>query len=315
MIPLALERGREALQARLAPGGFKRARWDSRVIAESEGQRLVVEYALNDDAAPGLRPRKRVIAKFYSDGMGERSFDIMRRIASALAALPGKPPVLAIPRAYFYDPELRLQAQERAPGTPYSELLARRSFRGHLRLAGRALACLHGLPPAGEVPKRMVEHMAELMRPHPSRLAEALSEVGPRVERLVAAMLDAESRWGETRPAWLHRDFHMEQLFRSRGRVWLIDWDLAAVGDPALDVGNFLLQIRKTMKERSEAGREAFLEGYLGERPGPEPARIAVFEAFNCLRRACKRYRVKDVRWRERMMEMLAASEQCMGFA
>jgi len=315
MEPRAIERGGELLQALIAPGRVKRPRWDSRVIAEGEGQRLIVEYSLNDDAAPTARPSRRLIAKFFSDGMGARSFSVMRCIASALDALPGQPPVLAIPQAYFYDPDLRLQVQQRVRGTAYPELLARRGFRIHLRLAGQALSCLHSLPVSGEAPRRMAEHMAELMRPHPLRLAEALPEMRVRVEGLVSAMLEAESRWPGTPPSWLHRDVHMDQLFRYEGRVWLIDWDLAAVGDPAVDVGNFLLQIRKSAGDRSEAGRAAFLEGYAGGQGAPDPSRIAVYEAFNCLRRACKRYRVKDNDWRERMLEMLAAADRCMEFS
>ncbi len=309
-----LELGRDALLRRLSPIGSARPRWDPRVIGRSEGQRLIVEYALKDDALLRARPRARVIAKFFSDGMGAHSYQVMRRVAAGLDRLPGGPAVLAIPEAHFYDPELRLLVQQRVEGTLYPELVSRRNYRMYLRLAGRALACLHRIDAGGEPVRRIGEHIAELMRPHPLRVAEEVPALRSRIEALVAALHAAEAGWPALAPAWLHRDFHMSQLFHHRGRVWLIDWDLAAAGDPALDVGNFLIQVRKEIADRtrSEPGRAAFLEGYAEGGGADVGARPAVYEAFNCLRRACKRYRVRDGRWQERMNGLVAAAERCL---
>lgn len=42
------------------------------------------------------------------------------------------------------------------------------------------------------------------------------------------------------RPCGIHRDFYADQVIVDGDRLFLIDFDLYCMGDPALDVGNFL---------------------------------------------------------------------------
>ena len=45
--------------------------------------------------------------------------------------------------------------------------------------------------------------------------------------------------------AGIHRDFYADQVIVDGDRTWLVDLDLYAAGDPALDVGNFLAHIEE----------------------------------------------------------------------
>ncbi|MGO1971888.1 MAG: phosphotransferase family protein [Propionibacteriaceae bacterium] len=79
---------------------------------------------------------------------------------------------------------------------------------------------------------------------------------------------------GDVRPVLLHRDFHDGQVLVDGDRVGLIDFDLMAVGDPALDLGNLIahLELRELqgMLEDATPLVEAVLEGY---RPQPDVRR------------------------------------------
>lgn len=86
---------------------------------------------------------------------------------------------------------------------------------------------------------------------------------------------------GDVRPVLLHRDFHDGQVLVDGDRVGLIDFDLMAVGDPALDLGNLIahLELRELqgMLEDATPLVEAALEGY---RPQPDVRRrIPVYRA------------------------------------
>jgi len=302
----AIEHGRHALERQLPVIGTRRQAWHPRVQDQREGQRLVVEYAPHERAAAV----RCVIAKFYSDQTGVNSFEAMTSVSAGIDSMVGTAPALAVPRALFYDGDLRLLVQERVVGAPYLELLERRNFRSHLRLAGRALACLHSLP-CHLAAKDIEEHMAELMRPHPLRLAEALPHERARIESLVCALV-AAARARQRGCARLHRDFHMRQLFRRGKRIWVIDWDLSASGDPALDAGNFLVNICKHAPERAQHGSAAFLEGYLSDGPAEVEARLPLYEAFNHLRLACKAFRLREPGWDEPMRGRLLASERSL---
>jgi aminoglycoside phosphotransferase (APT) family kinase protein len=61
-----------------------------------------------------------------------------------------------------------------------------------------------------------------------------------RIERLLAACDRLGGSIPEPRACGVHRDFYADQVLVSGQRLVLLDFDLYCVGDPALDVGNFL---------------------------------------------------------------------------
>lgn len=159
---------------------------------------------------------------------------------------------------------------------------------------------LHGLelPESSEwseLPARSFdEHVGDLVHPHPEALAEDRPELAGALRAVLAGCRAATAGGGHGRAAPLHRDFHPRQLFHGGRQVWLIGWDLAAAGDPGLDLGNFvaLLEIK-----HGEAGRPmaaAFLDGYAARSAGwPQlAARLPGWQATACLRRACKALRL-----------------------
>jgi|SRR6267378_2869475 len=304
----AFARGEQALR-RAWPTQAK-WRWEFRILQWREEERLIADCALRHPDAHSLR--QRVIAKWYGDTTGSVTFALMQTLERQLEAQNDS--LLAAPRPLFYDPAARMLVQEAAPGMPYQDLLKGPRYRHYLRQAGRALARLHRLPGVAAGPgKRLQDHMKELMRPSPLALTKAVPELRAQVEALVAAMLRAEAAWGGNwAPAWLHRDFHIGQLFYGRGQVWVIDWDLAACGDPALDIGNFLHNLDNHLAGQAAAGRAAFGEGYLESGEAVVVRRSPLYEGFTCLRRACKAFREQHPGWRSDISKFIAAGEQCL---
>ncbi len=280
----------------------------SKVLAEAPGERLVVEYAYSLGAKQWRS--EALVGKFYADDTGRQTFRAMQALAAALTAASAPP--LSVPRPVFYDPHRRFLVQERVAGIPYVELVALRDSGNYFALVGKALACLHSQRLAVGSDKGLPEHLAELVRPHPLELAERCPRYRSLVEALLETMIKRERafrRGVDSTP--LHRDFHLRQLFYDEGRAWLVDWDCYAKGDPAFDLAFFLVYL-DTHVAKCAPVRDAFLEGYFSLRPAPMLERVPVYEAFNYLRRACRRFRLKDADWPRQVAEMMKRSAQCL---
>jgi aminoglycoside phosphotransferase (APT) family kinase protein len=278
-------------------------RLQSKLLDTPNGERLVAEFSFE-----GTAPPEPLIAKCYGDDTGEHSFLVMTTLAAALAHHPH--PTLTIPAALCYDGARRCLVQQRVEGTPFFSLAGTGQFLPALRRAGDALADLHGLDVTmGEI-TRVADHLRDLIHPHPLELAERLPEHRTRIRSVVAA-LEARLAVG-VRPRPIHRDFHLRQLFLDEHRVWLIDWDLFARGDPALDVGNFLMYLETRLDADREAAAEVFLESYFGRGSADVYPRIGLYKGLNYLRRASKYCRLGQLGWAAKSAMMLARAEACI---
>lgn len=277
-----VEAGAAALRAYLGIGA--RPACVARAMAAGPG-RQVVDYRFELD---GDRPAPRLVGKFYPDDEGRRAYATMTRLCARLEERPGA--LLAVPAPTFYDPGLRLLALARVEGEPLADLARGPRAGSALHLVGRALAELHRLPAPAILALGLRDHLADLVRPHPEVLPAHHGALGRRAMALLAELLAAEDH--TIAPAPIHRDLHLRQLFLGAGRVWLIDWDLFAAGDPALDVGNFCAYLHTHLVEGSRRAVAAFLEGYTAGGGAAAIGRAPLFAAFTYLRLACKGVRL-----------------------
>ncbi len=281
----------------------------SHLLEASGTQRLVVECAFDADGSADARS---FVAKCYADDSGAPAFDVMRKLAAALPALP-QPSTLALPAALCYDAPRRCLVQQRVPGRSLRELMDDPAAATWFARAGKALSELHRLPLPAVPPRYLRNHLGDLMRPHPVDLAKALPRHGNRILALVAEMEGLEWYWiEEIVAAPVHRDFHMRQAYCHEDRVWVIDWDLFGRGDPMLDLGNFLMVLETRAGNRREALAEFFLEGYFARGNHAGRKRIPLYTALNFLRRACKSYRLRKADWEQEVEHMLTRAEQCL---
>lgn len=265
--------------------------WSVRTLEESPDGRAVVEYACD---------ARRVIGKFRADGGGGESLALLRELHARATATA----TLRVPRPLAWlEPEGALLT-EAAAGEP-CRTLDPLAGRDTLERVGRALSELHRLPLSWGAPRRMPDHLAELVRPAPEALAAALPAHAARIRRALDRLAADEAAWGPLPAALLHRDFHLRQLFDDGAHITVIDWDDAACGDPAFDVGYFTTYL-KTHHEQpaAEAGIAAFRDGYGGD--VSLWSRIPVYERFNHLRRACRRFRLRDGGWERELERMLS---------
>ncbi|MCP3915348.1 MAG: phosphotransferase [bacterium] len=148
----------------------------------------------------------------------------------------------------------------------------------------------------------------ESVRPVPDGVDRALEDL-----RRTAVV---GQRPGSQPPVFLHRDLHDGQLLTEDGRVYILDFDIAAAGDPALDLGNLTahLQLRALQgwcgasQARAEECASALLEGYASTGSGFY-GRLSWYQASTFLRLAL----VYDLRprWRPLSPTLISMSRRC----
>ena len=269
-LEFALDPGRMGpLLAAALPSTSTGASADGTVAASitrlKPGRRAMVRYALPDGRV--------LLGKLRAKGPDARAPDVQRRLHRA--GLDGRDGV-GVPSVAAVLDEPALWLQEAVSGRALGALLDGDASVGPdaaidaLRRTGRALAALHATPPATDRRWTPADELAVLDRavagrPHTDLLALA--------EARLSALPPAPE-------ASLHRDFHVDQALIAPDTVWLVDLDLHARGDAAVDLGNFLAHLTELDLRRGRAPAhsaplgEAFLEGYAARRPLPPADRV-----------------------------------------
>ncbi len=263
---------------------------DIRVLKYKPGRRCVLAYTLT-----GRAGEQRVIGKVYRDERGER-LRALQHYLWQTGFGPDAPDGIQVPEALAYVPEMRMLVQAQAAGATLNELAAQPEVAA-VALAQRCaegLAKLHATaPPALDLP--MYDLAAELNSL--TRFTAELTAQRPAAAPAVRALSERLTAWGQALPAptrhtLVHRDFYYSQVLVDGPRLTLIDFDLLALGDPAIDVANFLAHLVLLGLDRlggaeawAEAGR-AFLTAYTQLQPVPADfySRLAFYEAATYFR-------------------------------
>lgn len=239
----------------VAQNGKADSQSEIKVLAYSAHRRCVIHYRAGP--SNGARPTE-MLGKLYTSG--PLACDVWRVMKAARAQ--GSSIGLATPRPLAVMDNLLLM--EWLPGVPLNHWLEDGEVLGQagatVRLAAEALSKLHCLQ-IGRETMRWLESDWE----RHSKRADKLHLVAPELAGQVDAVQnEIKSRLDQTdsQPAvFLHGDYKATQLLVDGGRVSVVDFDRANVGDPAIDVGNFMADLHR---EAVITGRETlrFLADY-----------------------------------------------------
>lgn len=222
------------------------------VLKYKPGRRCVLRYELDGRYRYDKRPAKyQIIGKVFRDDRGLRLHKLQKMLwhnGFGPEAADG----ITVPDSLAYIPEMRMQVQACAPGETLNELAERMNIRPLIPLAARGLAKLHNLPvpiPAnGDGPVALQSYLLGDELQNLDRFTASLEADRPRAMPVVLALRHQLLTWAERLPALpaaapIHRDFYYSQLLFHNGELKLIDFDLFALGDPAIDVANFIAHL------------------------------------------------------------------------
>lgn len=262
-----------------------------KVVRYRPHEACVLQYSLQPMA--GDSP-KQVIGKLYREG--PRAALVWR----ALNALHGQegPSGVTIPQPLALRDEWKLVLMERAAGTSMKWVLeqaaTKRQAREVTRLAATALAAYHGLRFDAEEVRSVqtalgkLQKRAALLR----RVAPFLSE---QVDALLRRIEPLALGCGVAIPSFIHGDFKPSQLLIDGDRVAIVDFDRACLGDPALDVGNFMAQFNKSALRTGHDYLRRLAPYFLAQYQARLPVdgldgRARLFQAISLVRMAVRKF-------------------------
>ncbi|MEZ6120297.1 MAG: phosphotransferase [Pirellulaceae bacterium] len=194
----AIEFARQRIQDHLCAAGHQiNSCWYS-LRHEPHSEHQFVEFRFGQDHGPPLR----IFSKLLTSGGGQTAYGAQRWLDSRLAAHN----VLAVPRPILYDSQHGTFAMQQVQGRDVRQIHRSPTATEDIRRIGLALATLHNLPSPNLPPKTMVDHLNELVRPHPISLAARLPGYRPNSAHL-ASWLAATAERHTFVATPMHRDF------------------------------------------------------------------------------------------------------------
>ncbi len=261
------------------------------VLKYKPGRRCVLAYKLAD--------RQNVIGKVFKDERGLRLFRLQERLWRGGFG-PDAPDLIHVSQPLAYIPEMRMLLQERAAGDTLNELVAEAgNIRLYVRRSAEGLAKLHesALATAEPDEEPLGQYLLANEAENLNHFTKDLIEARPQSEEIVVRLRDALHCWAGQLPALatatpVHRDFYYSQVLFDGPHLTIIDFDLLALGDPAIDVANFLAHLffmgLDRLNHLDALAREAglFLETYASHRFVDEAflQRMAFYEAATFFR-------------------------------
>lgn len=234
-----------------------------RVIRHKPGRRCMVEYDL--ELGSGGERHATLIGKARAGRRPETAFRLMEGFRAAGFGDDASDGI-GVPEPVGSFSDLGLWLQRRVPGRPMTDCMESPAAP---RLMARIAEAARKVHLSG-VPTRRVHGMTDEIRILDEHLPKAAS-ARPDLASRISAVLDAAGRMGRALPApaatGVHRDFYQDQVLVDGEKLWLIDFDLYCMGDPGLDVGNFLGHvIEQSLRVRGDAAAWAPLQRAMTER-------------------------------------------------
>jgi Phosphotransferase enzyme family len=280
------------------------------VVRYKPERKCLLRYDLEWSA--GGRPSV-VYARVGRQSRFERARDTLPRL---WAAASGED--FALPQPLGVVPSLCMELFGPVPGVILFTLVQAEVFPALCHRVGVALNRFHALPVLLD-DRWDVEAQAGRLAENADEFAWMLPGERGRIAALAQTL---EDRLRSAPPAPLrpiHRDFNGDNVLADGGRIAFLDFEDCAMGDPADDVGSNWAQLAwhvlkaGARRAAADAGRRAFLEGYLRDAEPGIPDRLPLYGALHCFLYAhqCLRH-PQDVDRYEDAMGMLAVCERVL---
>ena len=256
------------------------------VLRHKPGRRCLIGYHLQTGGGEGLE-RLVVLGKVRAKGLDGRSFTTQKLLFQRTPQASGNHD-LRVAEPLGVIPELDMWLQRRIPGRTLTTLLGHPDAGRFVVAAARALRKLHQTGVPAQRRHTLSDELSNLVR-RLEQVAAARPAWAARLARLAAACCRRAEVMDRAPTASVHRDFYPDQVLVAGDGVYLLDFDLYAEGDPALDVGNFLAHLRELAIRRGDAAalaaeEQAFLRTYLGSREPGLHARIETYLTLSLAR-------------------------------
>ena len=150
-----------------------------------------------------------------------------------------------IPEVTHWDPANKVLTVKAAPGDSLNATWKSGIWdESHLHTILKILDWLGTTNTAAELPEHSIDDEVDILEKRLQVFQRVLRSPSPQVSELVKEVILRLKNLPSVSPVICHRDFHDKQVLMSNDKVTLLDLDLLAKSDPALDAGNILAHLR-----------------------------------------------------------------------
>jgi hypothetical protein len=204
------------------------------VLRHKRGRRALIAYQFE---------RRTVLGKVRAKGLDGKTFQLVRELGERGFG-ENAPDGISVPRALGYIKHWNMWLQAHVSGTPVETHLL---SGNHSVLASRiaaAAAKLHATPLVIQRAHTFDDEL-KILRERLSAASAQQPQLAPRILAVLAACERSAQQLAAPLARLIHRDFYPAQILVEPSRVWLLDLDLCSMGDPALDIGNFVAHVEE----------------------------------------------------------------------
>lgn len=211
-----------------------------RVLRRKPGRRCLIEYRLTETTTGKTLP---ILGKIRTKGLDRTAYALHRALWHHGFGPDSRDQIL-VPEPVGVVPTLNMWLQRKVAGIPSIDLLSQ--DKG-VRVAQQIAEALYKLHRHGPVPRRQ-HRVGDELRILETAL-NAVIQGHPRLRSRIQGVLEACRQQAAAIPPAaerpIHRDFYPDQVMVDGSRLFLLDLDLYAHGDPAVDVGNFVAHVHE----------------------------------------------------------------------
>jgi aminoglycoside phosphotransferase (APT) family kinase protein len=257
---------------------------EPKLVRHKRGRRAMVRY----DVSTADGARHAFLGKLQAKRCDHRTPAVHDGLRAAGLDGTGRTGA-GVPRTAGVIAPLGLWLQEVVPGTCLGDLMAPDADPAPFVRTGAALADMHRLG-ATDAPRWTMADEGAVLERALRRAADARPDLAAAVREVGRHAAESLSAIGDAAACAIHRDFYFDQVIVDDARIWIVDLDLHACGDPAIDVGNFMAHLDELGLRRHadpmvfDRHKAAFLTGYASASGPADPARVAVLQAVSLAR-------------------------------
>ncbi|MBD2344556.1 phosphotransferase family protein [Anabaena subtropica] len=210
-----------------------------RVIRHKLGRRCLIEYELINNAGEIIT----LIGKVRAKGTDFHSYELQKSLWESGFA-DDSPDGISVPEPVGIIPEWQMWLQRKVEGVTATQLLSQANGILPAKLIAEAAYKLHQV---NIIPRRSHTMSDELRILHERipLVMEQYPQWQARLKRILAASDDLGEKTSELKCCGIHRDFYHDQVIINNSRLYLIDLDLYCIGNPAVDIGNFIAHLQE----------------------------------------------------------------------
>ena len=198
-------------------------------------RRALLKYEFNLDGG-----NVALLGKMRAKGTDLKTYSLQRELYTKGFG-DDSPDGVSVPEAIAVIPDLNMWLQRRVDGKSAFELLPNIDDNHVLGLVAKAIHKLHSAAVDQTLNPHSVCDELKILSDRLALVAQSHPRLQTRLSRVFHACARSSECLVSTRNSLIHRDFYGDQLLiTENGHVYLLDLDTCSIGDPALDVGNFV---------------------------------------------------------------------------